>query len=312
MTEKQAKELLTKYLSGEASPAEASHVEQWFKGLETGMPGPSPGQKEEIGKQMFLNLQRAMIKEPPERRVAGQRWFRAAVAILIAGTVFGAYQLLQPANLKSTKATQLSKVAAPDTLRLADGSQVELGAQSSIDYATNTKKFRRVRLSKGEAFFNVKHDSRRPFIVEAGSGLSIRVLGTSFSVRNQAGDGPAQVEVSTGKVAVSRNGRLLGILTRGQQLSYDYKTAKASVTQLQQVRSIQISFSASSLADVISELGYAYNIRITLADEQLSHLRCTASFNSAQSLEDILDILCRLHHIRFKPGPDPASFQIYR
>ncbi|PST84295.1 hypothetical protein C7T94_06140 [Pedobacter yulinensis] len=311
MTENQAKELLRKYLSGEATPAEASHVEQWFRQLETDKPGPSIDQKQAIRQQVFVSLQQAMTKGTSKPRLAGRWWLRAAAALLIGSAVFGAYQFLQPSSQSLMTAARRTQNEQPDTLRLADGTQVELGTRGRIDYAASTKKIRRIRLSQGEAFFNVKHDEQRPFIVDAGSGLSIKVLGTSFTVRNHANDGAAQVEVSTGKVAVRKNGRLIGILTRGQRLSYDHKTERATVVQLREVRSIMLSFSASSLGNVLRELEYAYNIRITLADTRLSQLKCTANFSSAQAPEDILDILCRLHHISFKTGSDPASFEIY-
>ncbi|MFA0998049.1 MULTISPECIES: FecR family protein [Pseudomonas syringae group] len=63
---------------------------------------------------------------------------------------------------------------------LADGSRAELNLGTELTYA-NYKNRRSVTLSKGEAFFEVSHDSTHPFVVDAGQG-SIEVTGTRFNV----------------------------------------------------------------------------------------------------------------------------------
>ncbi|MEJ1961329.1 MAG: FecR domain-containing protein [Gammaproteobacteria bacterium] len=65
-------------------------------------------------------------------------------------------------------------------LTLPDGSGVELGARSAVkvDFKGNQ---RRIELSEGEAFFTVKHDKERPFIVIAGD-LHVVAVGTAFDV----------------------------------------------------------------------------------------------------------------------------------
>ena len=67
------------------------------------------------------------------------------------------------------------------SLTLADGTQVWLNAASRLRFFTSDRgRERRVRL-EGEAYFEVAHDARRPFIVESG-GQSIRVLGTRINI----------------------------------------------------------------------------------------------------------------------------------
>lgn len=81
---------------------------------------------------------------------------------------------------------------------LADGSAVTLntGAVLDIRYGPEGRK---VRLVRGEAFFDVVHDPARPFVVESRAG-SAWVLGTAFDVRLQ--DGAARVSVLRGAVRV--------------------------------------------------------------------------------------------------------------
>lgn len=84
---------------------------------------------------------------------------------------------------------------------LGDGSTVTLDTNSMVETAFTDGR-RDIRLLSGVAFFDVAHDPSRPFVVEARD-LSVRAVGTAFSVRNIA-TLPVAVVVSEGKVAVSR------------------------------------------------------------------------------------------------------------
>lgn len=76
-------------------------------------------------------------------------------------------------------------VGQRETIRLADGSQIELNTNSAISVAVGMLS-RKVELLKGEAYFKIHHDEARPFTVLA-AGHRITDLGTEFSVRT-AGD----------------------------------------------------------------------------------------------------------------------------
>ncbi|MFY0653199.1 MAG: FecR domain-containing protein [Cyclobacteriaceae bacterium] len=83
---------------------------------------------------------------------------------------------------------------------LPDGTRVFLNANSALVYSSqfNEGIIRRVKL-KGEAFFMVKRDEQRPFIVESGK-LQTQVLGTSFNVRAFDYEDEISVAVEEGKV----------------------------------------------------------------------------------------------------------------
>lgn len=85
------------------------------------------------------------------------------------------------------------------TVELPDGSITTLNTQSAIDFSFDGS-VRRIRLLKGEAFFDVRKDVDRPFIVESG-GAAIRATGTSFIVRTESGKD--EVTVIEGSVEVS-------------------------------------------------------------------------------------------------------------
>lgn len=91
---------------------------------------------------------------------------------------------------------------------LKDGTIVQLNTDSQIEVAYD-QTARRVRLIKGEAFFDVVHDEKRPFIVSADDRF-VRAVGTAFSVRLTEGD--LSVVVSDGRVAISPLERLADVL----------------------------------------------------------------------------------------------------
>jgi transmembrane sensor len=100
------------------------------------------------------------------------------VAVLGAGAVFW-YPDLRGAKTYSTP------VGGRETITLADGSSIELNTDTIISLL-DTRSRRLVSLEKGEAFFEVKHNSARPFIVRA-LGQQITDVGTKFSVSDNAG-----------------------------------------------------------------------------------------------------------------------------
>ena len=94
----------------------------------------------------------------------------------------------------------VSAVGKRDSVRLADGSRVILGPASQLVVpAAFGQRGREVELH-GEAYFDVVHDTTRPFVVRAGDA-TIRDIGTSFAVRSDSGP-RLQVVVTAGAVAL--------------------------------------------------------------------------------------------------------------
>jgi transmembrane sensor len=96
----------------------------------------------------------------------------ASLTAAIAG--FGLWFLLTPAYY----ATGIAEVRE---INLSDGSEVTLGARSSLEVAFRIHE-RRVALTSGVAFFSVSKNPSRPFIVLVGD-KEVRVVGTKFEIR---------------------------------------------------------------------------------------------------------------------------------
>lgn len=130
---------------------------------------------------------------PARRGVLGA----LAAACAVGGVLTGAW--LHARDLKLYR----TGVGERRTVRLDDGSTVELNTASTIEVALHAHR-RDVRLVQGEAQFEVAHDASRPFWVTAGQAR-FRAVGTAFNVRirNQV----VELTVTQGVVAVSAAGK---------------------------------------------------------------------------------------------------------
>jgi len=94
----------------------------------------------------------------------------------------------------------VTAVGARQEVTLADGSHVTLNTRSRGRALVNENE-RKFWLESGEAFFEIAHDPKHPFVVTSGAER-ITVLGTKFSVRNEGGR--TRVTVLEGRVKVER------------------------------------------------------------------------------------------------------------
>jgi transmembrane sensor len=101
------------------------------------------------------------------------RW-AASAGLTMAITGIALWFLLTPAYY----ATEIAEVR---DIHLSDGSEVTLGAHSSLSVAFRLHE-RRVALTSGIAFFSVTKNPSRPFIVRVGD-KEVRVVGTKFEIR---------------------------------------------------------------------------------------------------------------------------------
>ncbi len=230
------KELLEKYLNGDASDEERLEVLHWAEENE--------GNRKEL--MAYRSLCNALIfngdadggkisqNERDSRKRRGVIFRRVAGAVAVAaavaaGVFFGFKQHEADAPLA------VETLSAPAGLItesiLSDGTRVCLNAGSKLEIINYKKNERRVRLD-GEAYFDVTRDERRPFIVETGK-IAVRVLGTEFDV-NSKGDehsvvlvrGSVQVDSQTGEEPLSYR------LVPGQRFSRNPSDGSGNIAQV--------------------------------------------------------------------------------
>lgn len=180
-----------------------------------------------------------------------------------------------------------TEVGQRSTLTLADGSVIELNTDSlvRVDYSDER---RGVRLLRGQALFEVAHDSTRPFVVEAG-GQRITALGTAFDVRLRSGE--LRVTLIEGEVAVESaeaSGEAGGAEARrlrpGQQLlaaaDAPAVVRPANVEQAVSWRTGRVIFSDEPLGQVVQEINRYSRRKVVLDDPSLADLRVSGIFRA--------------------------------
>ncbi len=113
------------------------------------------------------------------RRPSARRRWAVAAAISLVALPLAAFTGWNAGWLPDAYQHETSQGALRQVV-LGDGTKVELNLDSELSY-THFKDHRQVRLSRGEAFFEVSHDSQHPFVVKAAQGR-IKVTGTRFNV----------------------------------------------------------------------------------------------------------------------------------
>lgn len=171
---------------------------------------------------------------------------------------------------------------------LADGSIVWLNSGSSISYPNEFMENKRVVNLKGEAFFEVSHDKKRPFFVKSGA-FSTKVLGTSFNV-TAFSEGPYTVTVATGKVKVKHENEFI-LLTRNQQGHYNAHYKKFTAKQVNSKELSDWRFGIlhlnGKLSEALKNVERKYGVKVVFDDPQLQAYEIAATYKN-ESLTNVL------------------------
>jgi transmembrane sensor len=129
-------------------------------------------------------------------RMSQRRWL--AAASLVALTLGGSAYMWHLRGRGMQNDEFATRTGEQIQITLADGSSVWLGPRSQLSVGFTPSK-RNLQLFAGEAYFSVKKDKSRPFVVHSEGG-SITAVGTAFNVRDV--DHSVLLTVSEGSVTV--------------------------------------------------------------------------------------------------------------
>lgn len=195
-------------------------------------------------------------------------------AACVATIAFGATFLSSPV----WRADYSTATAQTQVVLLADGSQLTLAPQSAIN-VTLQDNLRRVKLLKGEVFFEVAHDPKKPFEVQSQATV-VRVLGTAFDVA-QSSEG-LKVEVRNGAVGVQAKGQPYR-LAAGQRLwvpaeGAASQTLVATSEVAGWIDGVQF-FENASVAQVVEQLQRYQRGWIIISDKALAKRHVTGLYD---------------------------------
>ena len=208
--------------------------------------------------------------------------------------------------------TYSTKPGVKSSVTLSDGSVVKLNAGSSIRYVQNFVGNTREVYLDGEAFFEVAHDSIKPFIVHT-KDISTRAMGTAFNI--QAGqNGKIIISLVTGKVEVKSQQvpEFLDYLLPGEQI-YTFAMGKSwekggfdqdiVMAWLDQT----IIFDDTPLPEAVQMLENWFGVKIALQNYKDQNLTLSGKYKG-ETLKNILEGLS--YTARFKYEIDGKEIKI--
>jgi transmembrane sensor len=240
------------------------------------------------------------ISEPASDRTWRVQLAAAAAVLIIATSVVLGLQSYGLSGTPSTvlasaeRGNPLSRFGKPDYMTgngqtsmidLPDGTRVTLAPDSALDLAY-ADGHRDLRLIQGRAYFDVAHDTGRPFTVEA-SGRMITALGTRFDVDMMPGI--VRVVLAQGSVSISRapSGKMeqppVRLLPGQAFVAIGNKPGTVSATNVDKDmvwRESFLSFDNRPLPEVIEKLNRSTRAQIFIRDPRVASMRVTAQFKT--------------------------------
>ena len=305
-------DLLVKYMLGEATEEERFMVETWinknvankklYDDFETiWRESKQLATVSTVDENLAWQKFKARINQPKQTAVIKSMnrvaWWRiAAVFIIIIGGGYLSYKLL---NEKPIESIVVASGQAIITDTLPDGSMVTLNKNSEIDYPSRFNGDNRTITLKGEAFFNVTPNKKKPFIINVND-ISVRVVGTSFNVRNV--NGVTEVIVETGVVQVIRKNKMVELRPneKTKVTGQDSALVKNKVEDklYNYYRSKQFVLDNTPLWKFVEVLNEAYGANIIIENPKLRGLPLTTQFEN-ESLDTILDVIQKTFDITY-------------
>ncbi len=307
-------EIVERFLQNKCTDAELLAIEKWYFSFEDNLDGISQMPENEqiaMENELYLKIKRKIQPfEPIRKKPISWSWYLGSAAAMLL-LFFGLWTYNQTAkNIETANGIPFSGWAKYENISakelkitLPDGSTVVLQSKTKLDYNQSDIAIREVNLT-GEAFFDVKRNEARPFIIYTGK-MTTKVLGTSFVIKAYPKMKKSEVSVISGKVTVYEdnaddkkdNGVILTPnlkVTFFDEEKHFIKGLVENPEVLQTIKKESFSFNFQNipLAKVLQTLEKTYGIEMVLENESLG--RCTLTGDlEGMPMFTKLDIIAR-------------------
>lgn len=307
-------ELVIKYLAGEATAEESREVLEWssrneenerhFNALKKIFDLTQRHYQQEMERPMDIDIEEewkyfqtqvssssGMPVVPLQSgRMSRVQWLRMAAAflLLIAATFVIRYFVSRPGEIRLQTASETREVSLPD------GSRVILNHHSELAYGNDFGETDRTIALRGEAFFDVVHNEKKPFRVQVRHAV-VEDVGTSFNILGYEGQ-DMEVVVQSGAVRFSLPNLNAEVsLSAGQKGIYNVKSKNLTQETNEDVNFLawstrKIVFTDTDLRQVIETINRTYQSNIVLATNIPPSCTVTVAFDH-QTLEAVLHVL---------------------
>lgn len=184
---------------------------------------------------------------------------------------------------------------------LPDSSKIRLNESSLLTVAGDFNKEERNVSLKGVAYFEIKRDTSRPFIIQSQE-TTTKVLGTSFNIKAIEEESKVEIYVVSGKVSFqAKNDEL--ILTKGMAANFD-KTLERLALNAEPSNDIAwhsntLKFEDTALDKVFADLMSYFDVEFLITNDKIKNCRFTGEFKSPK-LKEILKVIAISTGISFE------------
>jgi transmembrane sensor len=180
---------------------------------------------------------------------------------------------------------------------LPDGTHVYLNAGSRLIYPEFFADKTREVFLVGEAFFDVEHNEKQPFVVQT-TDIRVQVLGTQFNVSAYPSDNIIETVLTEGKVRLEQNNT--GMFSETTELSPGQLAAFSKSERTTRMKEVDIEnytlwtegllkFESTDLSRVVKRLERYYNIRFKYHDPFLGGIKISGKLDLSDSREFVLE-----------------------
>lgn len=300
-------QLIDKYLLGSASKTERQLVDEYLRKMEdTGGVSMESEQEEGLKRATWEQLQQKIRKQPALIIQAEWHWKQiarltgtvAAACILVTFSVWKLWERTSyPGDFQTVK---LAAGRPIQKIKLVDGTLIWLKPNSTLTYPTVFNGNQREINLKGEALFEVAKDASHPFIIHSNN-IDVKVLGTSFNIRDNMGKDTVEVAVLTGKVWVSpfmKTQTEKFVLTPKEKLLILKQTgfAKKEMIVFEEPYTkgteYNMNFSNKPIDSIAKSIERKFNVFIAFDNQ--NHKECNISGDfTDQALTPTVEMLCK-------------------
>jgi ferric-dicitrate binding protein FerR (iron transport regulator) len=180
-------------------------------------------------------------------------------------------------------------------LVLEDGTRVHMNYSTTLKYPGHFADDNRTVYLDGEAYFEVNHESGRPFYVITDNG-TIKEYGTTFNINTNAGEGITQVALVDGSISIKMKDSSERQMSRGQLATLDSKKGSLTINTVDISPYIswntgQFIFDGCTMDKLMQVIGNWYDKDVEFDNPQARNILFSGNIDRYKDLQTTLSAI---------------------
>lgn len=314
--------IIANYMSGTCTDAEMEELRQWFaasdankkewlrmrmaliKGRHDDFAEPEKVESG-YGEVVSWHIEKGDMEREITRKVTLRLFKYAASILILIGVGIGSYTFIKNYMTPKMLMFAVADGQPAQKLTLSDSTAVWVSANSSVEYPEKFGRGSREVAVKGRAYFDVKHDENRPFLVKS-KGYTVKVLGTAFEVNAYDDERFSDVTLVRGRVNILGEGdKTLCALRPGQRFELDKRSKKYELKDVNAAlltgwHSGKMEFDGMTLGEIVDGLEHYYNVQLVLAPNVNKNERLVGSLSVKPGIQEMMKTIGQVLPIKFE------------